>query len=190
MHQDYSGLTFILVAGGVVLIVAICLYNYLVRVKNQVYLAISSIDVFLKQRFDVLPNLVDVARRYMEYEKEILKELIEMRTAVMKKDRPPEDILADEKKSTALLRRLFAVAEGYPELKASKPFIRIQDALMEIETQIAAARRAFSAAVTDYNNALEMFPTSCVAAILGYKKFRWFEAEDHEREKIDISDLW
>lgn len=182
----------VILIGVIVLpiLIAIWMYNRLVQAKNQVQYALSSIDVYLKKRFDLIPNLVEVTKRYMQYERQILEELTEMRTRVLTPGRPPEEILKDETKSTQLLRRLFAVAEGYPQLKASETFLQVQAALREVEDQLAASRRAFASAVTSYNNAIEMFPTSCMAAMMGYKKIKWFEAEEHERQNIDISKLW
>lgn len=172
------------------LITVIWLYNSLVRKKNNINYALSSIDALLKKRYDLIPSLVSTVRQYMQYEKGLLNQLTELRAKAIMGDLSPveKEKLAEE--TGRLLKNIIAVAENYPDLKASHNFLQLQAALNEVEEQLSAARRALSAHITEYNNAIKTFPSNMMAAFLGYKEVRWFEIPDEERIKPDIDELF
>jgi LemA protein len=169
---------------GVVVLFIIVLFNSLTGKKNQVEFAFASIDVQLKKRFDLIPNLVASCEKYMGYEEKVLKELTEARSQAMSGGDNAK--VAMDGKITSQLRSVFALAENYPDLKAMDSFTTLQMSLNEVEEQLSASRRAFNAAVTDYNNAVQMFPSNIAANIMGYKTRTWFEAAPEEREAVKI----
>lgn len=165
-------------------IVAAILFNSVIGKKNGVEFAFASIDAQLKKRYDLIPNLVSSCEKYMGYEQSVLRELTETRTKVL---RGSEDERVElDGKLSSQLRSVFALAENYPDLKAAETLMLLQRSLNEVEEQLAASRRAFNAAVTAYNNAVQMFPTSIVASLLGYKLRAWFEAPTEERAPVRV----
>ena len=175
----------ILVGGLVaVALVLVVLFNTLIGRKNQVEFAFASVDAQLKKRFDLIPNLVSSCEKYMGYEEKLLKDITETRSKVMQGGR--DEQIALDATISSQLRSVFALAENYPDLKAAETFTFLQRSLNEVEEQLAASRRAFNAAVTEYNNAVKMFPTSVAAAIMGYRTRAWFEAAPQEREAVKV----
>lgn len=171
-------------AAAAVALVLIVLFNTLIGKKNRVQFAFASIDAQLKKRYDLIPNLVSSCEKYMGYEEKLLKELTETRSkAVSGSD---DDKIAMDAKLSSQLRSVFALAENYPDLKAAETFAMLQRSLNEVEEQLAASRRAFNAAVTEYNNAVQMFPTNIAALVLGYRTKAWFEATAEEREPVKV----
>lgn len=166
-------------------IVVIAMVNSLIGKKNQVNFAFSSIDAQLKKRYDLVPNLVAACEKYMGYEEKVLKDITETRARILQGGGGDEKVALDSVLS-AQLRSVFAVAENYPQLKAVDNFQILQRSLNEVEEQLAASRRAFNAAVTVYNNAVEMFPTNLVALLLGYKLKMLFEIPKEERQPVKI----
>ncbi|MCU0849321.1 MAG: LemA family protein [Spirochaetes bacterium] len=180
----------ILVAAGFFIFFCILIVNGLIAKKNQVRNAEGSIDALLKKRFDLIPNLVETVKKYMKHERETLSAVTGMRTKTLS-----PGLTADERdKINAQLERalgsIMLTAEQYPDLKASSNFIQLQAALNETEEQISAARRAFNASVTDYNNALEMFPSNVFAALLRYKHKEVFTAAEEEKENVSVKKLF
>lgn len=173
----------VIVAGIIVVVVMI---NSLIRRKNQVAFAFASIDAQLKKRFDLIPNLVATVEKYMGYEKGVLADLTQLRTKVMAGNLNDEQLVGLDNEMSKALRTLFAVAENYPALRASEPFLHLQASLNEVEEQLAASRRAFNAAVTDYNNGCQMFPLNVVAMMMGYRVKPWFEIPENEREPVRV----
>jgi LemA protein len=183
--KDY--LSIAMMAAGGVCIAAI--FNSVVRRKNMVENAYASVDAMLKKRYDLIPNLIECVKQYMSYEQGLMERLTKWRTEVVKlpSDSPERQSLDGSIEKG--IRSLFAVAEGYPSLKASENFLQLQGALNEVEEQIAAARRAYNAAVTDYNNGLRTFPWCIAAGMLFYKKKKWFEIGDEgERKPVPVKD--
>lgn len=176
---------FILV--GFVLLVALFLYNSLIAKRNQVQNAFGSIDAFLKKRHDLIPNLVEAVKGYMQYEKGVLKELTELRAQARGGALTTPAAVGVENRITSALGQVFAVVEQYPTLKASEPVMKLQAALNDNEEQIAAARRAYNAAVTDFNNAVEQFPSSLVASMMNLSRQTLFTAPDVERAPVAVS---
>jgi len=177
---------------GIILLLIIIIalmYNSLIYRKNQVENLQGAIDAYLKQRYDLIPNLVKSVKEYMKYEKSLLEEITKLRTLAMNAKDFDEKIEYEKKLST-LLGKLMISVENYPQLRANETFLQLQEALREIENNIAAARRAYNQAVTDYNNAIEMFPTNILAKLLGFKRKKVFEIPESERKNIDIGKLF
>jgi LemA protein len=159
------------------------MYNGLIGKKNQVANVYASLDAMLQKRYDLIPNLVSTVQGYMKHERELLLEIVQLRNAAHTSARSR---LHDEDKMSESLKQLFALAENYPQLKASQNFLHLQATLNEVEEQISAARRAFNASITDYNNAVEMFPSSIMAGMMGLQKKQWFEIADEQRKSPDV----
>lgn len=170
--------------GVVAVVVVVFAFNFLVSRKNQLETAFSSIDVQLKKRYELIPNLVSVCEKYMGYEQKVLADLTATRTRILEAD--DETRVALDGALSSQLKSVFAVAENYPELAAAETFAMLQRSLNEVEEQLAAARRFFNSAVNDYNNAVEMFPTNLLARVLGYRRRNWFEADAAEREPVKV----
>ena len=169
----------------IVLFIPILIYNSLVGRKNQVLNVFGTIDALLKKRYDLIPNLVATVKGYMQHERTLLAEVTEMRAKAIS-DRISDDEKVElDNKVTKALSRVFLAVENYPDLKASDNFMHLQRTLTELEEQISAARRAYNAAVTDYNNAVEMFPTNIVASMVNYKRRKCFEISEKERQVVD-----
>jgi len=177
----------LIVVIAVVILIPILIYNSLIARKNQVLNVFATIDAMLKKRYDLLPNLVATVRGYMRHERALLEEVTQMRADALS-DRISDDEKVDlDNKVTKVLGRIMLAVENYPDLKASDNFMHLQRTLTELEEQISAARRAYNAAVTDYNNAVEMFPTNIVASMMNYKRRMFFEISEKERESVDIA---
>jgi len=166
----------------IVAVVIIFSYNSLVYKQNQVKNSFSSIDVFLKKRYDLIPNLVSVVKAYMDYERSVLKEIVELRQKGMIDDISKSDKIDIDRNITRNIKDLWGVVENYPDLKANQQFLKLQAALNDIEDQISAARRAYNASVNEFNNATQMFPSNIAASIFGMKPERFFEAEQFTKE--------
>jgi LemA protein len=180
----------IIIIGVVVLFAIVFIYNSLIAKKNQVKNVFGTIDALLKKRYDLLPNLVSTVKAYMQHEKELLREITEMRAkAVSGRISDDEQVELDNKLSK-MLGGIMVAVENYPDLKANENFMHLQRTLNEIEEQISAARRAYNAAVTTYNNAVEMFPTNLAASMMGYKQKKVFEISTEQREEVDAEKLF
>ena len=174
----------------VIVIALVVMYNTLVARKNQVENIYATIDTQLKKRYDLIPNLVASVKEYMSHERELLDKLTKMRTEAMSPKIDTEKKLAIEGSISSALGGIMVAMENYPELKANQNVIELQHSLNEVEAQIAAARRAYNQAVTDYNNALEMIPTNIMAKQMGYERKAVFEIEQSERKNIDVASLF
>ena len=167
------------IALGVVLFLVIFVYNRLVKLRNVMRKSQSSICVYLQQRFDLIPNLMNVVKGYVKHEKEVLAEITSLRTQAM------TDMKAANQLNAKMLE-LFAVAEAHPDLKASEQFLNLQQELSKMENQLQAARRAYNMSVNDLNTAIEMFPSSIIAAIFGFKRGDLFESADNIKGNIKV----
>ncbi|MBW1841882.1 MAG: LemA family protein [Deltaproteobacteria bacterium] len=175
----------------VVLFVVITLmFNSLVAKKNQVLNVFSSTDVMLKKRYDLIPNLVEAVKTYMQHEKRLLTEVTELRTKAASGGLSDEEKVDIDNRVTSAIGGIMVAVENYPDLKASQNFLQLQQSLNEIEEQISAARRAYNASVTDYNNAIEMFPTNIMASVINYKQKPFFVISKKERENVDVGRLF
>ena len=176
--------------GAVVIFVVVYFYNSLIAKKNQVANVFGTTDALLKKRYDLLPKLVSTVKAYMQHEKSLLTEITQMRAkAVSGRLSDDQQVELDNQVSKALGGIMVAV-ENYPDLKANENFLQLQRTMNELEEQISAARRAYNASVTDYNNAVEMFPTNIVASMMGYKLKKVFEISREQREDVDAEKLF
>jgi LemA protein len=160
---------------AVVLALFVLGYNRLVRLRNEVDTGWSNIDVQLQRRADLIPNLVEAVRAYAAHERAVFESVTEARTALQRASSPGEAADANEVLTSAL-GRLFAVAEAYPELKASQNFLRLQDDLTDTEDKISAARRYYNSTVMHYNTGIQSIPWVLVATPLGFRAREFFSA--------------
>ena len=178
-----------IIIAGVIVLVLILIYNNLVAKKNQVANAFSSIDVLLKKRFDLIPNLTKTVKRYMKHEADVLTQVTDMRTKALSGNMNDAEMVEMDQKVSSALGQIMVAVENYPDLKASETFINLQASLNEVEEQISAARRGYNASVKDYNNALEMFPSNIIANLMRYQKKIFFEIDTLERKTVDVGQL-
>ncbi|QUJ69118.1 LemA family protein [Photobacterium sp. GJ3] len=174
----------------VAVIAAIAVYNGLIGKKNQVENAEASIDVMLKKRFDLIPNMVESVKAYMAHESSLLQELTALRTQVQHDGLAGEKKISLDKQMHTAMSRFNIAVENYPELKASENFVMLQRAINEAEEQISAARRAYNASVTDLNNAIEMFPSSLFASRMNLKQRELFDIPAQERQNVNVGQLF
>lgn len=174
----------------VLLIVGIAMYNGLINKKNKVEYAFSSIDVMLKKRRDLIPNLVASVKQYMTHERDLLTNITKLRSQVMNDNINEADRFQAEGQLSAALGQFKVAVENYPDLKSNTNFLQLQASLNEIEEQISAARRAYNASILEYNNGVEMFPTNILAGAMGYTRRASFEIPDFERGNVDVGKLF
>jgi len=170
---------------AVVVLSIIGLYNGLIRLKNKVKNAWAQIDVQLKKRFDLIPNLVDTVKGYAKHEKTVLKEITEARN-MMKKASDVKGKAAAENQLSGALKTLFAVSENYPDLKASQNFLQLQEELSGMESKIAYARQFYNDMVMRFNTKIQLFPNNIFAGILHFKEEQFFKTEGKERENVKV----
>ena len=163
----------------------VLLYNSLAQLKVRIKEAWSQIDVHLKRRVDLIPNLVETVKGYAAHEKGVFEEVTKARSAVMSAQGVAETEKADNM-LTGALKSLFAVAEAYPELKAQASFGSLQTQLSDTEDKIAYARQFYNATVRDFNNKLVTFPNNIIAGFFGFKAEPFFEATSEERQNVQV----
>lgn len=177
-----------LIIGIVIVVVVlffIIVYNGLVRLRNDVKNSWSGIDVQLKRRNDLIPNLINTVKGYAKHEKELLEKITKERTSIMKAT-SPQTIAKADAGLTGALKSLFAVAENYPQLKANENFLELQKELANTEDQIAAARRIYNENVTVFNTKTEVFPNNMVANMSGFTEFQFFKAQESEKKNVQV----
>jgi len=165
------------------------MYNSLIRLKNRVDEAWSDIDVQLKRRYDLIPNLIETVKGYAGHEKETLQKVTEARASAMKAQEggSAKDQAAAENMLSGTLKTLFALSENYPDLKANANFLELQRELSDTENKIMASRRFYNGNVRDFNTKLEVFPTNIIGNMLGFKSREYFEIGDEkERENVKV----
>ena len=160
----------ILLVVGLPLLWFIGNYNSLVRVRNHIHESFADIDTELKRRHNLIPNLVETVKAYARHEERVLTAVVEARNRAEANHDTTRQVMDDENKLVDSLGGLFAVAEDYPEIKADKQFLRLQDQLVETEDRIQAARRFYNGNVREMNNKVEMFPSSIVASMMSFEK--------------------
>ena len=165
-----------------VILFVVLMYNGLVRMRNRQEEAWSDIDVQLKRRYDLIPNLVSTVKGYAKHEQETLRNVTEMRTRALAADGAKEKGEAENMLSGAL-KTIFAVAENYPDLKASENFVELQRELSDTENKIQSARRFYNNTVQDLNTAVQVFPKNIIANVFGFKEEEFFELAEEEKEK-------
>ena len=161
------------------------LYNKLVSLTNKIEEAFSTMDVYLKKRWDLIPNLIETTKGYMKHEKEILTEITDLRNKGYDKLSNGEKIKANEKMSTGL-EKLMAVAENYPDLKANTNFQQLNSNLTKVEEDIANARKYYNGSVRIYNDTVKMFPSNIIAGMFHYQAKPMFEVNEQERENVKV----
>lgn len=159
-------------------VAGILLFNLMIRRKNAVAYAFAVVDVMLKKRYDLIPKLVDTCQAHMGYEQKVLQEVTATRARALQAD--DEARIRMDGELTRQVRAVLAVAEAYPELKAAESFDHLRRVITDVEEQIAAARRAYNAAVLAYNNACEMLPTNLAARLMGYRLKAMFDFDEAE----------
>jgi len=179
-----------LIIVGVVVVIAILMYNSLIGKKNQVDNIFGGVDAVLKKRFDLIPNLVASVSQYMEHEKSTLEKITELRAQAMKPGISDDQKIALDAKLSSALGAINIAMEAYPDLKANENVMHLQRSLNEAEEQISAARRAYNQTVTDLNNAIEMFPTNLMASFMNLQPKKVFEITVNERQNVDIGVLF
>ena len=173
----------ILVIIAIIIISIISKYNKFIRLENRVKSSKAGIDVYLNQRFDLIPNLVECVKGYSTHEKDLLENIVEQRSAYSKNMNLKE---ASELNNN--INRIIAVAEDYPELKASEQFLNLQDNLVQIESQLQEARKIYNTDIQRYNNAIQTVPSNIVAAMFGFKEKDFFQIEEYQKENIKINE--
>jgi len=167
---------------GILIAVFVGIYNSLVRLRNMSEQSWSDIDVQLKRRYDLVPNLVETVKGYASHEKDTFEKVVQARNAAMQASSPADRAQA-ENMLQSTLRSLFALAESYPELKANQNFIELQKELSNIEEQIQLSRRYYNAVVRDLNTRIETVPSNVVANMFGFTKKEYFELESAEERR-------
>jgi LemA protein len=170
------------IAFGALFLFGAALYNTMVRRRNRVRMAAASVDVMLKRRWDLIPNLVEAVKGYAAHERAVLEAVTAARARALSAPLSLPEKASLDRVVAPGIRTLVALAEGYPELKASEGFLRLQGALNEAEEQVAAARRAYNAAVTSFNDGCGTFPLRLAAAAMGLEPMELFEAAPPERD--------
>lgn len=176
----------ILIILAILVLGLIVLYNGLIRSRNRVDEAWSDIEVQLKRRYDLIPNLVNTVKGYTQQESSVLQKVTEMRTAAMNAGNMQEK-LKDENMLSGALKSLFAVAENYPDLKSNQNFMKMQSDLTDTEDKIQAARRFYNGNVRDYNTKLQVFPTNMIAGMLGFTVKPFFDIDEKGVEGMPIN---
>jgi LemA protein len=179
---------YILMAIGVVLGLALLvMYNGLVARRNQVANIFGTLDAMLKKRWDLVPNLTAAVKGYMQHERQVLEEVTRLRAQARPEARGLDEKVDFDNQVSKAIGQVFLAVEAYPQLKASDNFMHLQRTLVELEEQISAARRAFNASVTDYNNAVEMFPSAIAASLFGFQRKALFEIPDPQRQAPSVA---
>ena len=176
----------ILIVGVVIALLVMSVFNSLVKKRNRVKNAWSDIDVQLKRRYDLVPNLVETVKGYSGYEASVLENVTKARTAAMSAGGLAQKAEAENMLSGAL-KSIFALAENYPQLRASENFQKLQDQLSVLENDIQSARRYYNAAVRELNNAVQVFPANGVAGMVGFKQAEFFGADESEKANVKVS---
>ena len=162
----------------------ISIYNRLVRMRNEAEEAFKTIDVFLKQRYDLIPNLINTIKGYTAYESSTLEKIVNLRSQAM--SAAPAEKGASEAALAGALKSVFALAENYPDLKANQEFLQLQETLTNLEESIQRARRYYNATVRDLSTAIESFPNNLFAGPLGFQKMEYFDVPQNETQNVDV----
>ena len=182
------GMWIVLIALAVLALATVVVYNQLVQLRVRAENAWADIDVQLKRRHDLIPNLVETVKGYASHERETLENVVEARTRAVEASGPVEQAEA-ENMLTGALRRLFALAEDYPELRAVESFTRLQGTLSEIEEAIQSARRYYNAVVRDFNTRIQQFPVNLVAQTFGFSERDFFALQDETQRDVPEVDF-
>ena len=174
---------------GIVLLILIWFFvtfNNFIKLENKIIETFATMDVYLKKRWDLIPNLVEIVKGYAKHEKGILEEVTKLRSGNYNKFSEEEKLNANER-ITKNIGKILALAENYPQLKSNDNFISLSEELVNIENEIAQSRKYYNASVRLFNNKVKMIPSNVVAKIFGYKEKKMFEATDDERNNLSVS---
>lgn len=174
----------------ITIIAVIVIYNGLVKKRNQVDFAFSSIDVALHKRGELIPNLVETVKKYMTHEKDTLSTIVNLRNKISEVDSKSAERFELENELTSMLKGLSVTVENYPELKSNENMMQLQRTLNEVEEQISASRRAYNAAVINLNNAIQTFPSNILASINNFKLMPYFKADDTVKASPNLKQLF
>jgi len=175
----------LIIVGVLIVFWAISVYNKLIALRNRVKDQWAQIDVQLKRRFDLIPNLVETVKGYTKHESETLEAVIKARNTYVSATLPEDQMKADGELTKAI-SKLFALTESYPELKANTNFQALQQELTETESKIASARQFYNDTVMVYNNKVDMVPSNIIASLFRFEKEAFFEANETERQNVQV----
>ncbi len=175
---------YLIIVAAVLVLYIVFLFNGLITLKNRVENAWSQIDVQLKRRFDLIPNLINTVKGYVKHERETLKEMTEMRSKLMSGDMKEKAKASDG--ITSALKTVFAVAENYPQLKANENFKLLQEELAGTEGKISYARQFYNDNVMEFNTKLQKIPTNMIGTMLGFKEREFFKTEEGEKKPVKV----
>ena len=175
----------VIIAAVLIIFFIVGIYNSLVVLRARIQEALSGIDVQLKRRADLIPNLVETVKGYAKHEKSVFENVTKARSALMSAESVHEKAAADNM-LTGALKSLFAVAEAYPELKANTNFADLQRQLADTEDKVAYSRQFYNSNVLDYNTKIQSVPSNIIAGIFGFKMYEFFKAGDEDRKKVDV----
>jgi LemA protein len=178
------------IAGGILLLLLIWVaatYNTMVRLRQHCRESWSGVDTELKRRYDLIPNLVETVKGYAAHERTVLQQVVEARGRAVASTGSPASQAKDENFLIGALRQLLAVAEGYPQLKASANFLQLQEELANTEDRIQAARRFYNANVRDLNTRVNLFPSNLIAGVFGFRQEEFFEVEDSRARQAPVA---
>lgn len=186
------GTTTIIIIGAAVLLglIFVGMYNSLVRKRNEVDNAFGGMDVQLKKRYDLIPNLVATVQQYASHEKELLEKVTQLRAKATDRQMSPDEKVEVDNQISSAMHGIMVAVENYPDLKASENFMNLQRTLNEVESQISAARRTYNAVITDFNNAIQVFPKSIIAGMMSLKRKEVFVIPETERQNVDVKNLF
>ena len=170
----------------VLLLLVFTTYNSFVKLNNKVEEAFSTMDVYLKKRWDLIPNIVETVKGYAKHEKSTLEEMINLRNSSYDKMNTNDKVEVNNKVSQGI-SKLMAIAEAYPDLKANENFKDLSNQLTRVEDDIANARKYYNGTVRIFNDKVQMFPSNIIASIFGYKTKKMFEANENERENVKVN---
>lgn len=170
----------------IIVLYALITYNNFIKLKNMVKEAFATMDVYLKKRWDLIPNIVETVKGYAKHEENTLKEVVELRNSSYDSMSDDEKVKANQRISKDI-NKIMLLAESYPDLKASTNFQDLSRELSKVEEDIANSRKYYNGAIEMFNNKVEMFPSNIFAKLFGYKPKEMFETDEQERENIKVS---
>ncbi len=175
----------LLIVFSLIVMYVINLNNSLVKMKQTVNEATSDIETFLKQRYDLIPNLVETVKGYAKHEKDLFENVTKLRSEAMNAGSTDEKLKLDKQLEQSI-SKIFAIAENYPELKANENFLNLQANLKDMEEQIQKSRRFYNGTVRDFNTKIQLFPSNIFAKMLGFREFPFFEASEEEKQNVQV----
>ena len=185
-------LVILTICAVLIVMCAYSMYVAIIQKKNKALEAFSSIDVQLKKRYDLIPNILTIANKFMEHEKGLLEEVTKLRTRAMALPNDTSNVAEKfelDSQIKGLMGQIMVAVENYPQLKSDQTMVTAQQTYNEVEEHIAAARRFYNSAVLELNNAVEIFPSSVIASMVGVKKQQFFQADDSARSAVNAADI-